>query len=85
MQSEFMARNQDSLAVLMNEHGVTPRQFPDEVLRELRRVTAVVLDERSAADTDFRRRVRDAYRAYQAKMSTWQNIAEMAYHRSLSL
>ncbi|MGD9341116.1 MAG: TRAP transporter substrate-binding protein [Chromatiales bacterium] len=84
MQSEFMARNQDSLAVLMNEHGITPRPFPDEVLRELRRVTDVVLDERSAADADFKR-VRDAYKAYQAKMATWQNMAEMAYHRSLSL
>jgi TRAP-type mannitol/chloroaromatic compound transport system substrate-binding protein len=68
----------------MNEHGIIPRPFPDEVLRELRRVTDMVLDERSAADADFRR-VRDAYKAYQAKMATWQNIAEMAYHRSLSL
>jgi hypothetical protein len=29
--------------------------------------------------------VRDAYKAYQAKMATWQNMAEMAYHRSLAL
>ncbi|MGW8368243.1 MAG: TRAP transporter substrate-binding protein [Gammaproteobacteria bacterium] len=84
MQSEFMARNQDSLTVLIEEHGVEPRPFPDDMLRELKRVTDQVLDERSAADPVFKR-VRDAYKAYQKKMAKWQDIAEMAYYRSLNL
>jgi TRAP-type mannitol/chloroaromatic compound transport system substrate-binding protein len=84
MLAEFTARNQEALTVLVAEHGIRPEPFPDDVLAELKRITAEVLAERSAADPLFNR-VYQSYRTYQEKVSGWQEIAEMAYFRSLRL
>jgi TRAP-type mannitol/chloroaromatic compound transport system substrate-binding protein len=50
MYAEFEARNGEALQALLNEHGVELREFPEDVLAELRRATLELLEEQAAAD-----------------------------------
>jgi TRAP-type mannitol/chloroaromatic compound transport system substrate-binding protein len=50
MYAEFEARNGEALRTLVEEHGVELRQFPGEVLAELKRASMEILAEQAAAD-----------------------------------
>jgi TRAP-type mannitol/chloroaromatic compound transport system substrate-binding protein len=50
MYAEFEARNGEALQALLNEYGVELREFPEDVLAELRRATLELLEEQAAAD-----------------------------------
>jgi len=57
------------------EKGVTAAKLPDEVLRELQRVSAEVMKEESAKDADFKK-VWDSQQAFHAEYQVWK---EMGY------
>ena len=78
MLSEFMARNVQSLRVLIEEHGVKLRRFPSEVLQELRGAANEVLDELGAANP-LAARILKSYREFQEGISGWQAISEGSY------
>jgi TRAP-type mannitol/chloroaromatic compound transport system substrate-binding protein len=50
MFAEFEARNGEALNSLVNDHGVELRAFPDEVLAELKRAAAELIEEQAATD-----------------------------------
>jgi TRAP-type mannitol/chloroaromatic compound transport system substrate-binding protein len=50
MYAEFEARNGEALQTLVHEHGVELRQFPDDVLAELKRASMEILEAQAAAD-----------------------------------
>jgi TRAP-type mannitol/chloroaromatic compound transport system substrate-binding protein len=78
MQSEFMARNVDSLNTLVEEHGVELRQFPDEVIDYLQELTEVVLQNQADEDADFAR-VYASYSDFRKKVESWSAISEQHY------
>ena len=78
MLSEFMARNVQSLRVLVEEHGVKLRRFPDEVLQGLRAAAGEVLDELASKDP-LASRILSSYREFQDGISGWQAISEGSY------
>ena len=78
MLSEFMARNVQSLRILVEEHGVQLRRFPDEVLRKLRLTATEVLDDLAAGDP-LGARILDSYREFQRGISDWQALSEGSY------
>ncbi|KAF0191848.1 MAG: TRAP dicarboxylate transporter subunit DctP [Gammaproteobacteria bacterium] len=82
MLSEFEARNLEALRTLQEKYHVEVLEFPSDVLAALREFADVVLDEQAAKDEVFRR-VRDAYRAFQADNAAWNAVSETAYARSL--
>jgi TRAP-type mannitol/chloroaromatic compound transport system substrate-binding protein len=55
------------------ENGVHVESLPDDVLRELARLTREVLEEQAQNDTDFRR-VLDSQRAFSAEYRSWKQI-----------
>jgi TRAP-type mannitol/chloroaromatic compound transport system substrate-binding protein len=57
------------------EKGVTAAKLPDEVLRELQRVSAEVMKEEAAKDADFKK-VWDSQQAFHAEYQVWK---EMGY------
>jgi TRAP-type mannitol/chloroaromatic compound transport system substrate-binding protein len=63
MFAEFEARNGEALQKLIEEHDVTLRPFPDEVLAELKRATAEVIEEQAAAD-EMSGKVWASYRSF---------------------
>ncbi len=54
--------------------GVQAQRLPDELLRELYRVSTAVLDEQAAADADFAR-VLAHQRAFRADSERWKRLA----------
>ena len=79
MLSEYTARNQQALDVLVREHGVELRQLPDDVLLALRRASDKVLED-VAAEDPFARKVLDSLRAFQAQARAWHAVSEEAYY-----
>ena len=78
MLSEFMARNVQSLRVLVEEHGVQLRRFPDDVLQGLRKAANEILDE-LGAENPLAGRILRSYREFQEGVSGWQAISEGSY------
>ncbi len=76
--SEFQARNNDSLDVLINEHGVVLKKFPDEVLNGLGGLAGQVLTE--LADQDpMSREVLDSILDFRRKLIAWTKVSEQSY------
>jgi TRAP-type mannitol/chloroaromatic compound transport system substrate-binding protein len=84
MLAEFTARNSDALQMLVKDHGVELRPFPDEVLKRLRELSDEILKEGAAQDPLYAR-VYDSVRAFQAKSSAYLAVAEQAYLRMRDL
>ncbi|MGQ0384251.1 MAG: TRAP transporter substrate-binding protein [Gammaproteobacteria bacterium] len=77
MLAEFTARNAEALETLVRAHGVQVRPFPDDVMRELKRLTAEILEEAAGKDALFRRTL-DSVQAFRARMQPYLDIAERA-------
>lgn len=82
MLSEFEAKNLQALRTLQEKYKVQVRRFPEEVLRELRKMTKDVLDEEASKDAEFKR-VYDAYSAFQSTHRDWSELSEVAYAQAL--
>jgi len=77
MAAEFTARNAEALQTLVRDHGVQVRRYPEDVIRELQRLSAEVLEETARTDAMFRR-VLDSLTAFRQTMTPYINIAERA-------
>lgn len=75
MQSEYIARNQQALDTLVNEHGVQLHAWPDDVLAALRKTAGEVLEDIANSDP-FTRRVYDSYLAFRAQTAPSSRLAE---------
>jgi TRAP-type mannitol/chloroaromatic compound transport system substrate-binding protein len=84
MLAEYTARNQTALHELANQHGVVVKMFPDEVLRELKKVSDTVLDEEAAKDP-LSQKVWASQKAFRDQVKDWTDIAEGAIIRARSL
>ncbi|MDT8386717.1 MAG: TRAP transporter substrate-binding protein [Thiogranum sp.] len=78
MQTEYIARNNQALQTLVNEHDVEVRRLPDTVLERLRDLSADVVAE--LADKDpLARRVYESFETFRSQVIQWSNISERAY------
>jgi len=84
MLSEFEAKNLLALQELKQKHHVEVLEFPDEVLKELKRLTQIVLEEEAEKDKTFRQ-VYQAYTAFSRNNTAWNEISEAAYAHALKL
>jgi len=76
--AEYTARNQQALQTLVNEHGVKLRQFPDQVLRDLRTTSQQVLEDISQGDADSAE-IYASYQAFQRNVREWTAKSEQVY------
>ncbi len=84
MLSEFEARNLAALQELKTKHKVQVKAFPDDVIKELKRLTAETLDEEAKKDKQFAT-IYQAYRQFQQQNAAWSEISENAYAKALTL
>jgi TRAP-type mannitol/chloroaromatic compound transport system substrate-binding protein len=77
MLSEFMARNGESLAKI-RESGTELRAFPDDVIEELRKVTAEVLQELAEED-EMSGKAYQSFLEYFDTVRGWSEISERFY------
>lgn len=82
--ADFIANHSRSLDILLNEHGVELRSFPDEVMIELGKATEKVLADAAAADP-MTGKVAESYMAFLDEAATWTEQSEQAYLRARSL
>lgn len=78
MLTEYTARNNDALKTLLNKHHVDLRRFPDDVLQQLRELSATVVAEQGQK-TPLARRIYASYMAFRGKVIKWHDISERAY------
>jgi len=78
MLDEYTARNNNALIELVEKHGVKLRKLPNDVLRELKKVSDEVMKEFVAKD-DMARKVYDSYSNFKEDVVNYHNISEKAY------
>jgi len=80
--TEMEYYNQLALQELRQKNNVEMLEYPAQVLRELRRLTTLTLDEEAAKDADFKR-VYSAYEKFRHSYAEWNEISDESYQRSL--
>jgi TRAP-type mannitol/chloroaromatic compound transport system substrate-binding protein len=81
MLDEYTARNNEALISLVETHGVQLRKLPDEVIGELRSISAEMLEE-LADDSDLSRRIAESVKAFQRQATAYHAISEEAYYQA---
>jgi TRAP-type mannitol/chloroaromatic compound transport system substrate-binding protein len=82
--SEFVARNNASLAVLVNKHNVTLRKFPDELLAGLGGLAGKVMDGIASRDA-LSREVFDDILRFRKNAVSWAIRSEQAFSAARAL
>ncbi len=78
MLTEYIARNNDALDTLVNQHKVDVRKLPDDVISNLRDLSDKVVRE-VAADSEQSQKIFDSFSTFREKVVRWQEISEKAY------
>jgi len=78
MLAEYTARNQQALVTLVEKHGVQLRQFPDDLLRELKRYSAEVVETAAARDP-MAQRVWASQKAFRDQVAPWTRHSLKAF------
>ena len=81
MLDEYTARNNQALRELIDQHGAKLRQFPEDVLAELRRISFEMYEEMAADDKVFNKVYR-SYKQYLDSVRGYHALSEEAYYRS---
>lgn len=76
--SDFTAKNNEALKVLVNEHNVELRKLPDDVLNTFRELATQVVEE-SVADDPLGQRILTSYMDFKKQVRAWHDISEFAY------
>jgi TRAP-type mannitol/chloroaromatic compound transport system substrate-binding protein len=76
--SEFVARNNDSLAALVNEHGVELKRFNDEILSGLGGLSGTVMNDLASQDP-LSRKVMDSILKFRPDAVRWSGLSEQAF------
>lgn len=84
MLDEYTARNNAALVEMVDNHGVLLRRLPDDVLRELHKISDQVLLEVAAQDP-LAKKVYDSQKAFQKQVSAYHKISEEAYYEARAL
>lgn len=82
--ADFIANHSRSLEILLNEHGVELRSFPDDVMLALGKASKKVLADAAEADK-LTGKVYESYVAFLDEVSGWTEQSEQAYLRARSL
>ena len=76
--SEYDAGNPDALDTLLTKHNVQLRQFSNDIVKEIARNSAIVVNELANSDP-YAKKVWDNYRAFAKKSVGWSKIGVQGY------
>ena len=82
--SEFVARNNDALNTLVNEHGVELRPFSDDILQGLGGLAGEVMNDLASNDP-LSREVMDSILAFRGTAQAWSAVSEEAFSHARGL
>ncbi|WP_457664895.1 TRAP transporter substrate-binding protein [Thiolapillus sp.] len=78
MMAEYSARNPGALEQLVNKHHVQLRAYPDDVLTQLRKLSADVAAD-LAAQNKAAKKIYDSYMAFLDASKKYSRISDLAY------
>ena len=78
MLSEFMARNGNSLSVLIDEHNVSLQRFPVDMMKKLKEISDDVVGSVAAGDSDSGKVFR-SFANFRRDVSGWTRLSEFEY------
>lgn len=78
MMLEYVARNNDALSTLVEEHSVEVRTFPVDVIDRLRSLSERVVSD-VVGDDPLALEIYESYQRFLAKSKQWQNLSERAF------
>lgn len=78
-QSEL--QNTIALLEMQADNSIEILEFPESVIKELRRLTALVIEEEASADTDFSK-IFEAYRAFEEDYQAYRSVTEIPYRKT---
>ncbi len=78
---EYTARNNEALVSLIEEHGVQLKKLPDDVVRELRRISEEIIEE-IASDSEIALRIANSIQSFQKQAAAYHAISEEAYYEA---
>lgn len=84
MYAEYNARNGTALKELIDKHGVQLREFPESVLKDIRKVADEVVAEVAKTD-ELSQRIYDSYIDFRDKSAKYVEISELAYLKARAL
>lgn len=84
MLADFTSRNNAALHTLIHTHKVELRRFPDDVLRNLRKVSREVVAEIASADP-ISKEVFDSFEQFRQQAESWHQVSELAYAQARNL
>ena len=81
MADEFTARNSSALQDMVEQHGVTPRAFPPDLMQELHAISQDVIDELGGI-SPMAERIHASYRDFEREVRAYHAISEEAYNEA---
>jgi TRAP-type mannitol/chloroaromatic compound transport system substrate-binding protein len=81
--SEFEAQNGAALEELITKHKVELLRFPDDVIENLRKLTAEVLEEEAAKDP-MSKKVHEAFKKFKKTVGVWGSVSEQPFYSLLA-
>jgi len=75
---EITAGNSESMQVLVEREGVELRKLPEDVLRELKRISQEVMEELASQD-ETAKRIYKSYKSFQNTMLDYKLVSEEAF------
>ena len=78
MMAEYSARNPGALEQLVNKHHVQLRAYPDDVLTQLRKVSAEVAADLAAQNAPAKK-IYESYMAFLEASRKYSRISDLAY------
>jgi len=78
MLADFTANNNRALQILLRDHNVQLRRFPQSVLNELAVISNQALEELAAEDAQFNE-VYQSFRTFRDNAIEWHGVSELPY------
>ena len=78
MVAEYAARNPGAMRQLIEQHGVSVRSYPADVIAQLRKVSEEVVAEVAAKD-DFSKKVYASYKKFLDESRSFSAVSDLAY------
>ena len=83
MLAEFDAQNGKALETLISKYKIKVKNFPDDVMGQLRKVSEQVLEEESNKNA-IAKKVHQSFRKFQDRVGVWGAISEKSYFNQIS-
>ena len=84
MLADYTAKNNQALQTLVNKHKVELRQYPDDVIRKLHKLSTEVIAKVAEHD-ELSKRIYQSFTEFKTNVISWSEISEQGYMKARAL